>query len=405
MALSIVFCAACDSTSVMFQPEQDAAPEPDVIVGPDVVDDLVSSDRVMPGDVSVRDVSQPLDRPDVQRVDVQRADVPIDLPPLPMGMTLDYVITRFSIDADKVRSAPNTATHTTGVAGFNLDGRFTGPIARMPGDCAHGDFFSTLDADQNMGVCTDGVARGGASCTGGVDNQLPELADLSMGFGADLRASINGLVATGRTAFILRIVGVDEPPSVTLNDSDVVVLVYPVGRPLFSNCALIGTPGQAYAVDDASLLRPGDLTTARYRFAARIERGRLMTTPIPVGTSPDFSFDVPLFDGASLTLSMYRTQMRASLSVDRADFGNLGGFTRFNDALDALVPLLPSAIPTSTVRVVLQSLIDVQLPEGAADGCMGPNGAVSLGMGFAATRANLSATSVRGAQSGMCGSF
>ena len=122
--------------------------------------------------------------------------------------------------------APDPRTHAAGVAGFNVDGRFSGPAGAAPADCAHGDFFSTTDADQNIGTCSGGVARGGLACTGGVDNQLPELIAVLSGFGTDVRREYADQLQRGRLTLLVRVTGVDGTPGPSLNDSDVVVTAY-----------------------------------------------------------------------------------------------------------------------------------------------------------------------------------
>jgi hypothetical protein len=377
--------------------------DPVAFVGPDAAVDVatVATDATVDATVDATP-DAPDAAPDRAPVEAAVDAGPPDVPIAP-GMTVDYVFSRFTIDGDAVRTAPNPAIHTQGVAGFNLDGRFTGAVAAMPADCAHGDFFSTLDPDQNMGACTVGSARGGSGCVGGVDNQLPAVADLVMGFGNNLRTSIDTLVDTGRTVVIVRVAGLDAPPSPELNDTSVTVLVYPVARPMFARCAMSGTPGLAYAIDDASLTRAGDLASARYRFPAAVVRGRLVTQP---SRSPgaDFAINVPLTGGVPATFELSRTQIRADLAADRATQGNLGGYTPLRAVAAAVSTALPAGIPESTVTALLQSLVDVQVPAGDPEGCYAPNGAIALGMGFTAVRAVVAERTVAGAPAGMCGS-
>lgn len=387
-ARSVLFAAmslaACGSDPVGFAPV-DAS-----------LDATTSSDATA-GDAPVTDTTP--DRPaDRAAPDVPPADVPIA-----QGASVDYLLTDFSIDGE-TRLAPNPAVFAQPVAGFNLDGRFTGAVAAQPADCSHGDFFSSLDADQNMGTCTAGTARGGSLCTGGVDNQLPAVADLVMGFGSDLRTTINTLVRTGRAVVIARVAGLDAPLSPTLDDDEVTVLVYPVARPLFAECTMTGTAGLSYAIDDSSLTRAGDLTSARYRFPARIVRGRLRTLP-SMAAGADFSIRIPLAGGVLATFELQRTQLRANLSADFATAGNLGGYTPVRAVAGAIAPTLPPTIPEGTVNALLQTLVDVQDPAGDAEGCYAPNGAIALGMGFSGVRVVLSERSVSAPVPGMCGSM
>lgn len=374
---------------------------PVAFVGPDAAVDGTASDAAVDSTLDAPDAAPDV-APDRAPVEAAVDAGPPDVPIAP-GMTVDYVFSRFTIDGDAVRTAPNPAVHTEGVAGFNLDGRFTGAVAAMPADCAHGDFFSTLDADQNMGACAAGSARGGSGCVGGVDNQLPAVADLVMGFGNDLRTSIDTLVNAGRTVVLMRVAGLDAPPSPTLDDSSVTVLVYPVARPMFADCAMSGTPGLAYAIDDASLTRAGDIASARYRFPAAVVRGRLVTQPSRA-PGADFAINVPLTGGVPATFELLRTQIRADLGADRATRGNLGGYTPLRAVTAAVAGALPAGIPESTVSLILQSLVDVQSPAGDSEGCYAPNGAIALGMGFVAARATVAERTVAGPPAGMCGS-
>lgn len=332
-------------------------------------------------------------------VDVQPADVPIAV-----GSSVDYVLTDFVIDGSAGSLAPNPAVYAQSVSGFNLDGRFTGGVAADPPDCGHGDFFSSLDADQNTGECLEGSPRGGVRCTGGVDNQLPAVADLVGGFGNDVRGSVRTLVRTGRTVVIVRVAGLEAPLAPTLDDDTVTVLVYPIAHPLFVSCAQTGSPGLMYAIDDASLTRAGDVSSARYRFPARIVRGRLRTLP-SMAPGADFSVRIPLTGGVLADFELLRTQVRANLSADYVSAGNLGGFIPLSAVADAVIPTLPATIPMGTVNALLQTLVDVQNPPGDSEGCYAPNGAIALGMGFSGARAVVSDRTVTAPVEGMCGSL
>lgn len=355
------------------------------------------------------DAAQPDVAADVADAATDRGRVPRDVPDFEdggiAGPTYDFVLTQLLVDPNIKGVAPNPATATVGLAGFNLDERFTGSVGRDPSECNHGDFFSTLDPDQNMGTCSAGTARGGASCMGGVDNQLPDIADTVGAFGADIRDTINQLTANGRMSILVRLSGVEGTPGPTLDDDQVTLRVYTIGRPMFTDCRRIGTPGNAYAVDDASLTTPGDLARARFRFNARIVHGRVMTIPTGATAEPDFTFDLPL-GGPTAPLSLYRTQLRFNLGEagDSVAAGNLGGATPLREISDAVVPMIPSGISPSVVNAVLQSFVDIQDPLGDPTGCRLPNGSIGLGMGFTGVRAVIQSTSVRGAQPGMCGS-
>jgi len=330
-------------------------------------------------------------------------------PPADAGpdQTFDYVINAITVDSAAGGMAPNPATSTAGVAGFDLDGlKSTVADAAMRGGpaCAHADFFSTIDPDQNTGNCAAGMARGGAACQGGVDNQLPEIANTVMGFGTDIRMTLTEQVAAGKVAILVRVTGVNGTPGPTLNDSAVRIHVYPISRPMFAACSNIGMPGQMFAVDNASLNTAGDLNTAKIQFAGSIVNGRLRVAPAAAGPAmANFTFNLPIMD-MNIPLALFKTQLRVDMTPDRGANGNLGGYAQLSSLASMLGVLLPAGIPVATVQTVLQSLVDVQDPAGNAMGCMAPNGGISLGLGFTTVRAVIAPMTVMGAQAGMCGS-
>ncbi len=338
-------------------------------------------------------------------------DLPPPPPPPPSSRTFDYVIDGITIDQGVNSSgepngmAPNPATHTQGVAGFDLDGlRSTPADAMMRGSaaCLHADFFSTLDPDQNDGTCSVGVARGGVSCLGGVDNQLPEIAATVTGFGTDVRMTFADEVRQGKLAILIRVSDVDGTPGPTFNDSSVTIRVYPTGHPMFANCAHIGTVGQNFAVDDVSLNIAGDLNSAKIQFSGSIVNGRLRVATPSAGSGANFTLNLPVM-GMYLPLSLFKTQLRVDLTADRGANGNLGGYVQLAPFAAMLTALLPAGIPVSTIQTVLQSLVDVRDPAGDSMGCTAPNGGIALGYGFTAVRAVVSPSTVQGAQVGMCG--
>ncbi len=70
----------------------------------------------------------------------------------------DYVINRFSLDEG------SEAPGTRGYYGFNLDERYSpaATASQQRNDCSHGDYFSVVDPDQNMGTCASGAVGGGS---------------------------------------------------------------------------------------------------------------------------------------------------------------------------------------------------------------------------------------------------
>ncbi len=320
-------------------------------------------------------------------------DAAADAPSGP-PQTFDYVINAITIDGTSGADL-NPMTHNQGVSGFNLDGRFSGPMGAMPADCAHGDFFSTLDPDQNMGTCAGGMARGGASCTGGVDNQLPAIASAVGGFGADIRMTIGDQLSQGKLSILVRISDVNGTPGPTFNDDSVNVSVFTVGRPMFASCGMRNMPGQAYAIDSMS---------QEITFTGRIVNGRLVINPPAATGMPNFTFTLPIMN-MNIPLRLFQTQLRASVTPDNGTGGNLGGYIPLADLTTMLTPLLPSGISPSVVRTVLSSLVDIQYPMGNAMGCTDPNGAIALGFTFTTVRAVVQSARVTGAQTGMCGSM
>jgi hypothetical protein len=309
--------------------------------------------------------------------------------------TFDYVISALSIDQAMGGMAPNPMTYNQGVAGFNLDNRFSGPAGAMPADCAHGDFFSTLDPDQNMGTCAAGTARGGAACNGGVDNQLPEIGNIVSGFGTDIRMTIEEQISMGKIAILVRVSDVNGTPSPTLNDGSVNVTVFTTGRPMFASCAMRTMPGAAYAIDT---------TTQEATFTGRIVNGRLVVNPPAAAGMANFTLNLPIMN-MNIPLRLFQTQLRVNMTPDTGTGGNLGGYVPLADLSMMLATLLPAGIPPATVQTVLASLVDIQLPMGDAMGCTAPNGGISLGLGFNTTRATIQSARVTGAQTGMCGSM
>lgn len=375
-----------------------------------------------------------------------RADVPVttdtpvttDAPaadvPQSMGTprTLAYVINGLTIDEGAMAGmAPNPRSHPRGVTGFNLDGRFSSVAdGNMQGtaDCGHADFFSSLDSDQNMGTCMEGMARGGAGCMGGVDNQLPEIATTlgSLSMNLDVRATLRDQITQGKIAIVIRVLDVNGDPGPTLNDSSVRVKIYPVARPMFASCTSIGMPGQNYAVDASSLTTPTDIESARLQYDGRIVAGRLILSPPSDLSMPNFELPLPIM-GATINLRLYRTQLRLNLGADRTERGNIGGYIRFQDLATAIatipgLPITPDQI--GMFAPILAAFIDIRDPAMDAMGCgerlgpvtintmMGPRmvmlpvtGGIGAGLGVNAVRANIAAMPVRGVQAGMCGAM
>ncbi len=306
----------------------------------------------------------------------------------------NYVFRTLTVDQGTGGMAPSPWTHNHGVTGFNLDGRYSAPAAAMPADCTHGDFFSTLDPDQNMGTCATGAARGGSACNGGVDNQLPDLADMVSGFGADLRAEFRDQLRQGRLALLVRITDVNGTPGPCFNDSSVHVSVYATGRPMFADCAESGAPGQPYAIDSVS---------RETTFTGRIVNGRLVVEPPAPSSRANLMLNLSV-RGMPFPLPLLQTQLRMNMTPDTGTGGNLGGYVTLRDLATSIHQLYPAGVPRKTVQSFHASLVDIQLPTGDPMGCTAPNGAVGVGLGFTAVRATILPARVAGPQPGMCGS-
>ena len=382
VALLTVF-VGCTATASLTTPPQDAAPDRNV----------EETDGGQPAPVDVPAVTE---------------DIPV------RELTYDYVISGLTIDDGMNIDMP--AAIRMGLTGFDLDGRRTGPTAATVAhaDCAHGDFFSTLDPDQNNGTCAEGTLRGGASCMGGVDNQLPNFASTirSLMPALDLRRSLGEAVASGGVSILVRVSNVSGTPGPGFNDSSVTVRFYPIGRPMFASCASIGTPGQPYAIDTASLSNPSDLDSAPFVFQGSIVNGRLRLNPTGDSTRPNFSLPFAT-NGRTLALALYSTQMRIDLTADRGTRGNLGGYARVPDFLTNFGEVLSlSAEQIRQLAPILQAFVDIEIPSGDAMGCgervsatgTPATGGVGVGVGVTIVRAQIAVTPVTGAQPGTCGS-
>ena len=292
------------------------------------------------------------------------------------GRTYDFAITSLSIDDNTSATMPHT--------GFNLDGRYSAaPL--QPADCDHRDFFSATDPDQNENGCTGGTA----TCKGGIDNQLPELAGAAMML-VDLRTQLRTSVQAGTVALLVRLENVND----LNNDSSVDVTIFQ-GRPMFASCSNIGMANQPYAIDSTSFTT--GTTTPRFRFAGSIVNGRLRLTPSSAGNM--FTLPLPAIMGVSLSLNLYNTSIRVSVTDTAGTNGNLGGYVLRSDLLNALAGIPQAAMYRTVIEGLISGLVDVQ----TMMSCDAPNGGIGMGLGFTLTKATIQAAPVTGAQSGMCG--
>jgi hypothetical protein len=321
-------------------------------------------------------------------------DVP-DVSPGPVPpadpRTYDFVLYRFVVD----RGAEPPSNR--GFYGFNLDGRFS-PItvsAQAAGDCSHGDYFSTVDPDQNRNGCT-----GGPGCQGGVDNQYPNVAQtleqfrLSTGVGSCLSRR----TSLGRGLILLRVADVDGMLGPDLDDPAVTVSLYPDARPLFAECASLAQPRQPYAVDNQHLTTAGDPGSARLRFTGSIVRGRLRVAA-PATSALPFALG---FGGTS---QVRAPQLRMSLTETAGTSGNLGGYIRQTELVETLVATPALTQFRDALGPLIQGFVDVATPgDDGGLSCDSPEGGIGIGVGFEAVRATILATT-SGPMPGMCGSY
>jgi len=317
------------------------------------------------------------------------------------GATYDYVINRLLLDEG---AEPGVTTRA--FYGFNLDGRNSPSrtASQQAADCSHGDYFSTVDPDQNMGTCAAGSAGGGMGCQGGVDNQLPNVAQTIMQFQASLNVqnTLNEQVDQGAFLIVVRLEGVNGTLGPALNDPSVQVSVYPFAYAAFANCANIQMANQMYQIDNRSLTTPGDLTTARLKFQGSIVNGRLRVNPPAANpTMPNFSLPLSLM-GTTLNLNLFQTQLRVTPGETDGLSGNLGGYLRQTDLIDALTTIPALAAFRDAAGPLIQGFVDIATGTPTSS-CDAPQGGIGVGLGFTTKRAQILPTTVATAPMGVCG--
>jgi len=328
-----------------------------------------------------------------------------DVPATPQdageARTYDYVINHLLLDEG---AEPGVTTRA--FFGFNLDGRISPSrtASQQAADCSHGDYFSTVDPDQNMGTCMAGTAGGGAACQGGVDNQLPNVAQTIMQFQASLNVqnTLNEQVDSGKFLIMVRISGVNGTLGPALNDPAVEVSVYPYAYAAFPNCANIQMANQMYQIDNRSLTTPGDLNSARLKFQGSIVNGRLRVNPPAANpTMPNFSIPLSL-QGMTLNLNLFQTQLRVTPGETDGINGNLGGYLRQNDLIDALTTIPALMQFRDAAGPLIQGFVDIATGTPTAS-CDAPQGGIGVGLGFTTKRATILPTTLATAPTGVCG--
>lgn len=317
------------------------------------------------------------------------------LPP-ETGRTLTYVLSSMTID--------DTAAST--YAGFNHDGLFS--TDTTPRSCDHADQASSLDRDQNCptamlgadGRCSSSAGcAAGAGCQGGVDNQLPTIADAVVTVvGMDLRSEIQRRISASELVFVLRVTNVDD----LVEDPSVELKVYQAWPTFTTGCTGV-LPDRQYVVQQGSLL-PGatSLSMARFAVPGSIRGGRLypstggvLTLPVAVGVNIDVRGSL----------------LRANVTDTALSAGNLGGYSSGSAFYDAVVGMNPSLAAVAGVFVGGSVDLEDPLPTpGSAMGLCSNTGArpprfgnVGIGARFTAVRATLLDTPASAAPVGACG--
>ena len=294
------------------------------------------------------------------------------------GETYDYVINRMIVDEG---AAPDTTTRA--FYGFNLDGRFSPSrtAAQRAADCSHGDYFSTLDPDQNTGTCLVGSRGVGMDCLGGVDNQLPQAIETIFQLLGNRVTTGNALldqqINTGRYTLLVRVAGVHGTLGASLNDQSVTIRVYPVAWPTFQGCGGIQQQQQTYAVDDRSLREAGNLNAPVLDFPGCIVGGRLRQSVVSA-TASATPMTLPLVD--SIRIPAYDVQLRFDLEGGGGQNGNLGATTLASEVQEALSATVSDERYRSAVGMLVQSFIDVASPQADSGvSCESPHGLIRVG--------------------------
>lgn len=326
-----------------------------------------------------------------------------EIPKAPLGpQTYDYVINHILFDEG---AEPGVTTRA--FYGFNIDGRYSPSTTaqQQAVDASHGDYFSTVDPDQNTGTCMAGFPGGGQRCRGGVDNQLPNVVQTIQQFRASLNVQelTNNAINSGHGIIAIRLTDVDGRLGPTLNDPEINAYVYHV-YPAFVNCENIQQGNQIYTVDNDSLEIPNDITSARFHFNGRIDHGRVIINSVRNQERPNFPlsiFDFSLM-GMPINLPLYNAQFRFNPGETEATGGNLGGYIRQTDFITALTTI-PALVKFRDAAVpLIQGFVDIPTgyPSASADA---PNGGIGIGMGFSMKIAQLTQVTTDVAPYGVCG--
>lgn len=342
-------------------------------------------------------IPTPLTACDPRLFEVVVADASVEGP----GETYDYVINRWMVDEGAEPPA------SRGFFGLNIDNRssLSRTAQQSVEDCSHGDYFSTLDPDQNVGTCRGSTYEGGHGCRGGVDNQLANIVAVIRQFTGNLPLGdvlLNGEIAAGRYAVLLRVAGVHGAPDASLNDPDVTLRVYPVAWPTFERCEGVQSPRQTYAIDDRSLRAAGDIDRPVVEIPGCIVRGRFRPREVSA-TGATTPMVLPLLSDARVPL--HDLAMRFDLGVDGARGGNLGGTMLQSEVASSVVAASALLRVRDYVPGTALGFVDIPaVGEIGPAACERPTSMISVGLGFTALRANIQPTTVSGPIPGACGS-
>jgi len=177
---------------------------------------------------------------------------------------------------------------------------------------------------------------GAAVCSGGVDNQLPTLADAIGQPRSNSRAQIADMIANNRTALLVRLGDVNT----VADDASVTVHTY-LAYPAFSADCTSVLPGRAYSISSRSLTGSVDYrANARCSRAAAIVNGRRIT-PRDQAAASVVTFPLSI-QGRAVDLSLHGTQPRFDVATNGIGRGAIGGYILVNELVDAVAALAPS---------------------------------------------------------------